>query len=74
MRCLKTRTLLGLFTAGWLIGVIYFLSDVKRSDHATHDGDSYLEEYDKFLDGNTVDNSEQSPDRIDDSRVSLFNV
>ena len=68
MRCLKTRTVLGLLTAAWLIGVVYFLSDITNPEQSTHDGDSYLEDYDKFIDNN--DFHARNTARLDDLRVS----
>ena len=69
MRCLKTRTLLGLLTAAWLIGVLYFLSEFKRPELSTHDGDSYLKDYENFIDSN-YEKYAKSTDRIDGQRVS----
>ncbi len=69
MRCLKTRTLLGLLTAAWLLGVVYFLKDIKRTGVSTHDGDSYLEDYEKFIDSNN-DFRAGTTTRIGDRRVS----
>ncbi|CAB4027627.1 Polypeptide N-acetylgalactosaminyltransferase 2, partial [Paramuricea clavata] len=68
MRCLKTRTVLGLLTAAWLIGVVYFLSDIRSPEQSTHDGDSYLEDYDKFIDNNDFHGRNTAP--LDDLRVT----
>lgn len=71
MRCVKTRTLLGLLTAAWLVGVMYFLTDLLKSDQSTHDVDSYLENYDNFLAENN-DYHERGTASISDQSVSNY--
>ena len=65
MRCLKTRTILGLLTAAWLIGVVYFLKDIIRSEESTHEGDAF-EDYERSIDHYDGKNT----GRVDDIRVS----
>jgi hypothetical protein len=70
MRCLKTRTLLGLLTAAWLIGVLYFIKDFQKPELSTHDGESYVEDYEKFIDS-IDDDHVKSTARIDGQRVGI---
>ena len=70
MRCLKTRTLLALLTAAWLLGVVYFLGDLKQSGESTHDNGDPLAEYDRFLDQN-IDGQDRGRSRVDDLKVRV---
>lgn len=67
MRCIKTRKLLALLIAAWLVGVVYFLSGMKSLQVlSTHDNDDLLDEYDRLL------NEEESRQRSTEATVKVY--
>ena len=71
MRCLKTRTFLALLTAAWLLGVMYFLSDLRQSGQSTHEDGDPPEDYNRFIEKN-IDGQVRRTSRIDDLKVNVY--
>lgn len=65
MRCLKTRALLVLLTAVWVLGVLYFLSGLKGTEP------SQMDDFDEF-DTDNSDEYDHKKDTDENGKVGIF--